>query len=164
MLALLTLPYASKTGSSALDRPVSYLALTAVGAVGLVLEAATLVNQGHFGLPDSALGLWISAAGLRLPAGGSASCSAETGATRSPLRRSVARQRPRQASGGYSISSTRIRLRTWTTPLTSLATARICSSSSRSSTIPEIRTIAPALSTWRSSMYWLASASARSAS
>ena len=66
MLALLTLPYASKTGSSALDRPVSYLALTVVGVVGLVLEVATLVNQGHFGFPDRALGLWLSAAGLAI--------------------------------------------------------------------------------------------------
>jgi len=66
MLALLTLPYASKTGTSALDRPVSYLALTVVGFAGLALEVATLVGQGHLGFPDSAPGLWISAAGLAI--------------------------------------------------------------------------------------------------
>ena len=66
MLALLTLPYASKTGTSALDRPASYLALTVLGFAGLVLEVATLVNQGHFGFPDRAPGLWISAAGLTI--------------------------------------------------------------------------------------------------
>jgi hypothetical protein len=66
MLALLTLPYASKTGSSGLDRPASYLLLTVVGFAGLVLEVATIVNQGHFGFPDRALGLWISAAGLAI--------------------------------------------------------------------------------------------------
>jgi hypothetical protein len=66
MLALLTLPYASKTGSSGLDRPVSYLALTVVGAAGLVVEVATLVSEGHLGFPDRAPGLWISAAGLAI--------------------------------------------------------------------------------------------------
>jgi len=66
MLALLTLPYASKTGSSALDRPVSYLALTIVGFAGLIIEAATLVGQGHFSFPDRGPGLWIAAAGLAL--------------------------------------------------------------------------------------------------
>ncbi len=44
----------------------SYLALVVVGFAGLVLEVATLVNQGHFGFPDSAIGLWVSAAGLAL--------------------------------------------------------------------------------------------------
>jgi hypothetical protein len=66
MLALLTLPYASKTGSSAFDRPAAYLCLTVIGFAGLILEAATLVNQGHLGFPDSALGLWLAAAGLAI--------------------------------------------------------------------------------------------------
>jgi hypothetical protein len=70
MLALLTLPYASKTGSSALDRPASYLALTVIGFAGLVLEVATLVSQSHFGFPDRAPGMWISAAGLAIAAWG----------------------------------------------------------------------------------------------
>jgi hypothetical protein len=74
LLGVLVLPYASRSGRSGLDRPVVYLALVALGSVGLVLE----VLQGPEGaslaarLPDRAPGLWLSAAGLLLAGWGTA--------------------------------------------------------------------------------------------
>ncbi len=64
LLGLLTLPYASKTGSHSLDRPVSYLALTGVGVVGLLIQVVSFLGGGHIGFPDRAPGLWLAAAGL----------------------------------------------------------------------------------------------------
>jgi hypothetical protein len=64
LLALLILPYASRTGSSSLDRPMSYMVLAAIGVVGLVIEVVQLFGIGELGLPDRAPGLWLTAVGL----------------------------------------------------------------------------------------------------
>ena len=64
LLGLLTLPYASKTGTHSLDRPVSYLALTGLGVVGLLIQLAGFFGRGQLGFPDRAPGLWLTAAGL----------------------------------------------------------------------------------------------------
>jgi quinol-cytochrome oxidoreductase complex cytochrome b subunit len=64
LLALLILPYASRTGSSSLDRPMSYVVLAAAGVVGLAIEVVQLLGIGELGLPDRAPGLWLAAAGL----------------------------------------------------------------------------------------------------
>lgn len=64
LLALLILPYASRTGSSSLDRPVSYLVLAAIGVTGMVIQLVQLFGIGELGLPDRAPGLWLTAVGL----------------------------------------------------------------------------------------------------
>ncbi|MEA2623771.1 MAG: hypothetical protein QOH61_2681 [Chloroflexota bacterium] len=64
LLGLITLPYASKTGSSALDRPASYLAVAGLGVLGLIVEVLGFFGRGQLGFPDKAAGLWLTAAGL----------------------------------------------------------------------------------------------------
>jgi hypothetical protein len=64
LLALLILPYASRTGTSSLDRPMSYMVLTAAGVLGLIIVAFQLFTIGELGLPDRAPGLWLAALGL----------------------------------------------------------------------------------------------------
>lgn len=64
LLGLLTLPYASKIGSSSLDRPASFLALTGIGVAGLLIQLAGFFSGGLLSFPDRAPGLWLAAAGL----------------------------------------------------------------------------------------------------
>lgn len=64
LLGLLTLPYASKTGSSSLDRPQSYLALAGLGVAGLLISLASFFSHGQLAFPDRAPGLWLAALGL----------------------------------------------------------------------------------------------------
>jgi quinol-cytochrome oxidoreductase complex cytochrome b subunit len=64
LLALLTLPYASKTGTSSLDRPWSYVGLAGLGVIGLIVQVAGFFGRGQLGFPDHAPGLWITAFGL----------------------------------------------------------------------------------------------------
>lgn len=64
LLALLILPFASRTGTSPLDRPISYIVLAGIGVVGLVVEVVQLFGIGKLELPDRAPGLWLAAAGL----------------------------------------------------------------------------------------------------
>jgi hypothetical protein len=64
LLALIVLPYAATSGTSALDRPATYVALTGIALAGLLIELYTFLNQGHLGLPDRAPGLWLAAVGL----------------------------------------------------------------------------------------------------
>ncbi len=62
---LVALPYASDR-PVAVDRGLSYLAIVAVGTVGLVLRAVGLFAVGALALPDRAPGLWLAAVGLIL--------------------------------------------------------------------------------------------------
>lgn len=64
LLGVLTLPYASKTGTSSLDRPWSYVALAGLGVIGLVVQAYGFFGRGQLGFPDRAPGLWLAAFGL----------------------------------------------------------------------------------------------------
>jgi hypothetical protein len=64
LLGLLTLPYASKTGIHALDKPLSYLALTGIGVAGLLIQLIGFLGSGNVGFPDRAPGLWLAGAGL----------------------------------------------------------------------------------------------------
>jgi peptidoglycan/LPS O-acetylase OafA/YrhL len=64
LLALLLLPYASRTGDSGLDRPMSYAVAAGAGVIGFVIEAAGLFGEGHLRLPDKAPGLWLAGLGL----------------------------------------------------------------------------------------------------
>ena len=62
-IALVTLPYATDRPVS-IDRTVSWLAIVAVGWIGLGLRAFDLFGVGALGLPNTAPGLWISGLGL----------------------------------------------------------------------------------------------------
>jgi hypothetical protein len=74
LLAVLALPYASRSGLSSFDRGLVYLGLVALGVVGLLIaivespEGAALAQR----LPDRAPGLWLSAVGLLLAGWGTA--------------------------------------------------------------------------------------------
>jgi hypothetical protein len=62
---LVALPYASDR-PVAIDRALSYLAILAVGTIGLLLRAFDLFTVGALALPDRAPGLWLSGLGLVL--------------------------------------------------------------------------------------------------
>lgn len=70
LLAVVTMPFASRDGQSALDRPVVYAGL-AVAAIGALLFRVYEISQfGGLGLPTESLGLWITGAGLLVVAWG----------------------------------------------------------------------------------------------
>jgi uncharacterized membrane protein len=62
MLAVIVLPYTSRTRQAALDRPLVYVALLAVGITGLALALADLVGgDADYSLgPFDAPGLWLA--------------------------------------------------------------------------------------------------------
>lgn len=64
LIAIVVLPYATRDGDSALDRPASYvlLALMAVGA--FLFRIFEISRFTSLGLPMEAPGLWISGLGL----------------------------------------------------------------------------------------------------
>ena len=64
LLALLILPYASRTGTSSLDRPLSYVVLAGIGVVGLAIQIVLQFNNHQLGLPDRAPGLWLAGIGM----------------------------------------------------------------------------------------------------
>lgn len=70
LLSLITLPFASRDGESALDRPAVYVVVAMV-AIGAFLYRIYEISQfGGLGLPTQSLGLWTTAAGLLLVAWG----------------------------------------------------------------------------------------------
>jgi len=64
LLAVVTLPYATRDGDSALDRPASYvlLALMAVGA--FLFRIFEISRFTSLGLPTDAPGMWVTGLGL----------------------------------------------------------------------------------------------------
>jgi hypothetical protein len=82
MLALIVLPYASRTGHSSLDRPASFAALLAIGVGGLLVEAWELLNAdpSRLGWPDRAPGLWLASLGMLIAAWGVGELLAERSA------------------------------------------------------------------------------------
>ena len=64
LLAVVTLPYATRDGNSAFDRPASYvlLALMAIGA--FLFRIFEISRFANLGLPLEAPGLWLSGLGL----------------------------------------------------------------------------------------------------
>jgi len=70
LLALVTMPFTSRDGQSALDRPAVYTAV-AIAAIGAFLLRVYEISQfGGLGLPTESLGMWITGAGLLLVAWG----------------------------------------------------------------------------------------------
>ena len=70
LLSLVILPFASRDGESALDRPVVYVVVALV-AIGAFLYRVYEISQfGGLSLPTQSLGLWLTGAGLLLVAWG----------------------------------------------------------------------------------------------
>ena len=67
MLALIVLPYTTKTRRLAIDRPVAYLALLLIALGGLGVEVINLFNtDGNSLVPLDAPGLWLAMAGMAI--------------------------------------------------------------------------------------------------
>jgi hypothetical protein len=64
LLAVIVLPYTTKTGRSSIERPATYATLLVVGLVGLAIEAIGASNESRLGMLDRALGLWLAAIGM----------------------------------------------------------------------------------------------------
>jgi hypothetical protein len=66
MLALIVLPYTTKTHEFVLDRPVVYLVLLVAGIGGLAVAVANLIGgDAQYSLtPLDAPGLWLAIAGM----------------------------------------------------------------------------------------------------
>lgn len=70
ILAVLALPYASRDGRAALDRPATFTLLAGIALTGFVVRIIQLYGDASLGLPDRAPGLWLAGAGLLLVAWG----------------------------------------------------------------------------------------------
>ena len=67
MLALIVLPYTTRTRRVAIDRPASYVALLAIGVGALGVEIIKLIGtEGNSLAPMDAPGLWLAIAGMLL--------------------------------------------------------------------------------------------------
>jgi hypothetical protein len=65
MLAVMLLPYATRSGQVALDRPAAYVVLLAIALAGLISEALGLLGtEGSSLAPLDAPGLWLAGAGM----------------------------------------------------------------------------------------------------
>lgn len=66
MLALIVLPYAAGDQPVALDRPVFFGLVAAVGIAGYLLKLLQIAQMGLLLLPDHALGLWLAGIGMAI--------------------------------------------------------------------------------------------------
>jgi hypothetical protein len=67
LLALIVLPYTTRTRRLAIDRPVAYLALLLIALAGLGVEAIDLFStDGNSLMPLDAPGLWLAIAGMTI--------------------------------------------------------------------------------------------------
>jgi hypothetical protein len=77
MLALIVLPLATRAGESRLDRPLSYALLGGLAIGAFLLRVFEIYGEDKLGLPDRALGLWLTGSGVALVAWGVAELLAE---------------------------------------------------------------------------------------
>lgn len=66
IVALVVLPFATRSGEAGLDRPLSYVALTALAVGAYVLRAVEIYNFGGISLPPQAPGLWLAGLGMAI--------------------------------------------------------------------------------------------------
>lgn len=67
MLALIVLPYTTRSGQFVLDRPVAYAALLLLALAGLVSEVLRLLGtEGSSLTPLDAPGLWLAIGGMAM--------------------------------------------------------------------------------------------------
>ena len=72
ILALIALPYAAGDQPLGIDRPAAFVLVVAIGVAGFVIRTIQLVGLEALGLPDRAIGLWLSGLGLAVMAWGAA--------------------------------------------------------------------------------------------
>lgn len=77
MLALIILPFATREGESRLDRSLSYAVLGGLAIGAFLLRVFEIYGEDKLGLPDRALGLWLTGGGMALVAWGVAELLAE---------------------------------------------------------------------------------------
>ena len=79
MLALIVLPYTTRTREFRLDRPVTYLALVVLGIGGLAVELIELLGdlESYSLMPLDAPGLWLAMIGMALALWGTLELFAE---------------------------------------------------------------------------------------
>ena len=70
LLAVVTLPYATRDGDSTLDRPASYVLLALVGIGAFLFRIFEISRFATLGLPTESPGMWISGLGLLIVAWG----------------------------------------------------------------------------------------------
>ena len=70
LLALIVLPYATREGDSALDRPASYVILGLLAVAAFIFRLVEINGFEGLGLPDKAPGAWLTGAGLLFVAWG----------------------------------------------------------------------------------------------
>jgi hypothetical protein len=71
-LALISLPYAAGDQPIALDRPLSFAVVAAIGVAGLLIRVVQLLSLEVLGLPDRSPGLWLAGLGVALVVWGTA--------------------------------------------------------------------------------------------
>ncbi|MEA2676644.1 MAG: hypothetical protein QOJ81_785 [Chloroflexota bacterium] len=64
LIAIVVLPYATRDGDSALDRPASYVLLGLIAVGAFLLRIFEINRFTSLGLPTEAPGLWICGLGL----------------------------------------------------------------------------------------------------
>ena len=64
MLALIALPYAAGDQPLAIDRPLSFGLILALGVAGFALKLWQLAQADLLALPDRAPGLWLAGVGV----------------------------------------------------------------------------------------------------
>jgi hypothetical protein len=71
MLAIIVLPYATKSGQTSVDRPLTYALLQIVALAGLIAAIASLLGtEGSDLSPADAPGLWIAILGMAVASWG----------------------------------------------------------------------------------------------
>jgi hypothetical protein len=64
MIAVIILPFASRAGESALDRPGVYALLALIAVAAYAWRVVEISGFASLGLPQEVPGLWLSGAGL----------------------------------------------------------------------------------------------------
>jgi hypothetical protein len=77
LLAVVVLPFASRDGTSSLDKPVVYGAVALLAIAAFLWRAFEISQVPGIGLPTVAPGLWITGAGLLVVAWGVGSIATE---------------------------------------------------------------------------------------
>lgn len=70
LLAVITSPFATRDGGSALDRPAAYVVLALLAIAAFMWRVYEISRFSGLGLPTDAPGLWLTGAGLLLIAWG----------------------------------------------------------------------------------------------
>jgi len=77
LLAVVVLPYATRDGDSALDRPAAYVLLALMAGGAFLFRIFEISRFASVGLPTEAPGLWLSGLGLVIVVWGVADLLAE---------------------------------------------------------------------------------------